>query len=149
MFQALLHNFMPMKSIKAILPLIVALALLASCKTKNNIDLGKKPVMTFKEGTGYVAKSDTVKMNELVKVGVDIDNNGAADPLNKFFVLRVNAENDYTMVKEVDIPDDKGYSYSEDVKFTFPSTGKRTYKFIVNNTHGVETEKYITFTVVE
>lgn len=139
-----------MKSIKAILPFVAGLLLLfASCKTKNNVDLGKKPILTFKEADGYIFKSDTVKVNEVVKVGVAIDNQGAADPLNKLYVMKVNGQDDFTLMKEIDISDDHAYSYADDIKFTFNTAGARTFKFKVNNTHGVESEKNITFTVVE
>ena len=121
----------------------------AACKTKNDIDLGKRPILSLKQEPGYISKSDTVKVNTLIKVGVVVDNDGAADPLSKFYVLKVNGEDDYSIVKEVTIPEEEGYLFSEEVKFTFSSVGVRAYKFIVNNTHGVESEKIITFTVVE
>jgi hypothetical protein len=152
MFQALVPIFRLMKTnVKAILPLVIGLMVLffASCKTKNDIDLGKRPMLSLKEAPGYISKSDTVKMNELVKVGVIVDNEGAADKLNKFYVLKVNGENDYTVVKEVIVSEEEAWSFSEEVKFTFTSAGARSYKFIINNTHGVESEKVITFTVVE
>lgn len=152
MFQALVAIFRLMKtSVKAILPFVVGLMVLffASCKTKNDIDLGKRPMLSLKQEAGYTSKSDTVNVNELVKVGVIVDNEGAADKLNKFYVLKINGEEDYTVVKEVDVPEEEAYSFAEEVKFTFTSAGKRTYKFIVNNTHGVESEKILTFTVVE
>jgi hypothetical protein len=151
MFQALVHNFRPMKtSVKTILPLAATLLVLlfAACK-KKDANLGVQPIVEFTEGEGYVSRNDTVHINEIVKVGVTVDNQRGDDPLSKFYVLKVLGEEQFETVRDINIPSDKAFLYTEEFKFTFTTTGVRKYKFAVNNTHGLKTENFITFTVVE
>ena len=136
-------------SVKTILPFAIGLLMLfAACK-KKDVNLGQRPDIEFTEGPGYVWRNDTIKINEIVKVGVTVDNENGADPLSKFYVLKVIGDEEYERIKDISISSEKAYLYTEEFKFTFPTAGVRKYKFAVNNTHGLKSEKFITFTVVE
>ena len=118
----------------------------ASCK-KKDVYLGSPPTVTLKTGTEYVANNAIVHVGDTITIGVTASSNSSPDKLRRLVIRRSINSQEISTIKEMDIPSDQNEEYSTDIKFLIATEGLQLYKFIAVNTHGLEGEVSIQFTV--
>lgn len=134
--------------LKLVVPFVLLAAILvaASCK-KKQVYIGEPPTIAFKTGGNYYAANDTVTAGDTVLIGINATDNNSPDKLAQLVIRKKVNENDKETIKDIRIPEGQNTSYSADFKFVLVTEGTQVYTFIVTNTHGLQTEKTITFTV--
>jgi hypothetical protein len=135
---------------KVITPLIAILVcglvvFIDSCK-KKDVNLGARPEIAFKTGSGYVSVNTTLQQGDTVTIGINANNSGSIDKLTKLVVRRSLPDAEYTTIKDIKIDNLETYTY--DLTLVLATLGSQNYKFIVVNAHGLETEAILTLKVV-
>ncbi len=136
-------------SIKTLIPVVlVALVLLFSACGKD-IDLGDPPALNLKTGGKYTSTDATVMSGDTLVFGITGTSGDSRDKLAKLVVsISING-NEYESRKVIKIPEAETNDFSEDLSFKLVSRGVQKIKFVLANTHGVQSEKILIFTVLE
>ncbi len=134
-----------MRQLKLALLLVAALAVgITSCTEDENTD--KSPVLNFKGGEGYISQDATVKVGDIVKIGVTASSN--KDTEEKLVALKATVTAMNQVVMEADTTFKAKYF---DTDFTMPVTmaGEAVVKFTVTDKKGENASKSIKITAEE
>lgn len=116
---------------------------------QKDIDLGDPPSLDFKSGGKYTSTDKAIKSGDVLVFGITGSNNGSRDKLAKLVIRIAIDSQDYVTRKTIVLPEAENENYEEDFSFKLVTTGKQKINVILTNTHGLQAEKSLTFTVAE
>lgn len=136
-------------SIKTLIPVALAALILLFSSCAKDIELGDPPALNFKTGGKYTSADATIKSGDILVFGITGSSGDSRDKLAKLIVRISLGGQEYETRKVIEIPEAENTDYDEDLSFKLVTTGTQQIKFILTNTHGLQTEKILTFTVLE